>query len=53
MKGFFKSMGSSNGDDADVSNFNMGGRVGPLKSVKYKSAGGSVSEQNYYNPYGK
>jgi hypothetical protein len=53
MKGFFKSMGSSNGDDADVSNFNMGGRVGPLKSVKYKSAGGSVSEQSYYNPYGK
>jgi hypothetical protein len=53
MKGFFKSMGSSNGNDADVSNFNMGGRVGPLKSVKYKSAGGNVSEQSYYNPYGK
>jgi hypothetical protein len=53
LKGFFSSMGSSNGNDADVSNFNMGGRVGPLKSVKYKSAGGNVSEQNYYNPYGK
>jgi hypothetical protein len=53
MKGFFSSMGSSNGNDADVSNFNMGGRVGPLKSVKYKSAGGNVSEQSYYNPYGK
>jgi hypothetical protein len=53
MKGFFKSMGSSNNDNADVSNFNMGGRVGPLKSVKYKSAGGNVSEQSYYNPYGK
>ena len=53
MKSFFSSMGSSNGNDADVSNFNMGGRVGPLKSVKYKSAGGNVSEQSYYNPYGK
>jgi len=33
--------------------FNKGGNVGPLKSVKYKSAGGNVSEQSYYNPYGK
>lgn len=48
MKGFFKSMGQSNSDDADVSGFNMGGRVGPLKSIKYKAAGGDVVEQSYY-----
>lgn len=49
MKGFFKSMGQSNGDDADVSGFNMGGRVGPLKSTQYKSAGGEVYTESYYD----
>jgi hypothetical protein len=33
--------------------FSTGGNVGPLKSVKYKSSGGNVSEKSYYNPYGK
>ena len=49
LKGFFKSMGQSNGDDADVSGFNMGGRVGPLKSTQYKSSGGEVYTESYYN----
>lgn len=49
LKGFFKSMGQSNGDDADVSGFNMGGRVGPLKSTQYKSAGGEVYTESYYD----